>query len=102
MSRHPWAEVPFETILHGELHYRAGEDFDRHMALISFDNVIEVAITTYLSLNPIQRQNCADPKADIEKWNFNYHAKTAFWERECAIRGVEVRVEKAHVGSGSV
>src|SRR5215218_8705880 len=53
----PWARGVFEIILHGELHYRAGEDFDRRMALISFDNAIEVAITTYLSLNPIQRQN---------------------------------------------
>ncbi len=96
MSLPPWAEGPFEIILHGELHYRAGEDFDRRMALISFDNAIEVAITTYLSLNPIQRQNRTYPRADVEKWIFNFHTKLDFWECECALRQIEIRIEKAY------
>ena len=60
MRQHkPWAYGPFELLLHAELHYRAGEDFDRRIAMIGFDNAIEVAITTYLGLHPIQRGNRA-------------------------------------------
>jgi hypothetical protein len=51
----PWAEGPFELIVHGEMHLRSGQEFDRRMALISFDNSIEVSIHTYLGLHPIQR-----------------------------------------------
>lgn len=39
-----WVYGPFELLVHAELHYLAGKDFDRRMALISFDNAIEVAI----------------------------------------------------------
>jgi hypothetical protein len=93
----PWAEGPFELLLHGELHFRAGEDFDRRMALISFDNAIEVAITTYLTLNPIQRQNRTYPKAQAEQWNYNFHTKLDFWECECSTREVTVLVEKSYL-----
>jgi hypothetical protein len=97
MNLPPWAEGPFEIILHGELHYRGGEDFDRRMALISFDNAIEVAIATYLSLNPIQRQGRSYPRADVDRWNTNFHAKLDFWECECTTRSIEVRIERSHV-----
>lgn len=33
----PWAYGPFEILLHAELHYRAGEDSDRRIAMIGFD-----------------------------------------------------------------
>ena len=69
----PWAYGPFELLLHAELHLRNGDDFDRRIALISFDNAIEVAITTYLSLHPIQRQNRTYTRADVERWLENYH-----------------------------
>lgn len=62
----PWAWGPFEVLLHAELHYRVGEDFDRRIAMIGFDNAIEVAITTYLTLHPMQRGNRTYPKADVE------------------------------------
>jgi hypothetical protein len=53
----PWAIGPFELILHAEGHLRNGDDFDRSIALISFDNSIEVSISTYLSLHPLLRGN---------------------------------------------
>ncbi|WDT79485.1 MAG: hypothetical protein MPW14_20465 [Candidatus Manganitrophus sp.] len=71
----PWALGPFEIILHAEMHYRNGEDFDRRIAVVGFDNAIEVAIHTYLSLHPIQRQNRTYPKGDVEKWLDNFHTK---------------------------
>ena len=47
--------VPFEVLLHAEMPYRSGKDLDRRLSLISFDNAIELAITTYLNLHPMQR-----------------------------------------------
>ena len=51
----PWAYGPFEVLLHAEMHYLSGEDFGRRLSMIGFDNSIELSITTYLSLHPMQR-----------------------------------------------
>src|ERR1051326_8517754 len=53
----PWMKATFELIVHAETHLREGGDFDRRMAHIGFDNAIEVAISTYLGLNPFTRNN---------------------------------------------
>lgn len=82
----PWAYGPFEILLHAELHYRVGEDFDRRIAMVGFDNAIEVAITTYLGLHPIQRGNRQYPNADVERWLKNYHTKVEFFFEECDTR----------------
>ena len=93
----PWANGPFELLVHAEGHLNRGEDFDRRIALISFDNAIEVAITTYLTLNPIQRGGRTYVKADVEKWLNNYHAKLDFLGHELASRGLTWVVEKSHI-----
>jgi hypothetical protein len=90
----PWADGPFELIVHAELHMRDGSDFDRRMALISLDNAIEVAITTYLLLHPIQRQNLTYARADIDRWLDNYHTKIEFFFEEVARRAVTVVCER--------
>jgi hypothetical protein len=84
----PWAYGPFELLLNAELHYRIGEDFDRRIAMVGFDNVIEVAITTYLSLHPMQRGNRQYPRADVEQWLNNYHTKVGFFFQECTTRQI--------------
>jgi len=86
----PWAYGPFEVLLHAELHYRDGDDLDRRMSMISFDNAIEVAVTTYLKLHPLQRGNRTYPTADVDKWLNNYHTKVDFFFRECSTRGMTV------------
>jgi len=91
----PWALGPFELILHAEMHYRNGEDFDRRISIVGYDNAIEVAIHTYLNLHPIQRQNKTYVKADVERWLDNFHTKMDFLETEVASRGVAVVCEKA-------
>jgi hypothetical protein len=91
----PWALGPFELILHAEMHYRQGEDFDRRISIVGYDNAIEVAIHTYLSLHPIQRRNKTYPKIDVEKWLENFHSKMDFLEIEVASRGLTVVCEKA-------
>jgi hypothetical protein len=93
----PWAYGPFEILLHAELHYRVGEDFDRRIAMIGFDNAIEVAITTYLGLNPIQRGNRQYLNADVARWLNNYHTKVDFFFQECLTRRVRVTVQNDEI-----
>lgn len=93
----PWATGPFELILHAEEHLRKGDDFDRRIALISFDNSIEVSITTYLSLNPIQRGNRTYKKDDVEKWLVSYHSKLEFLGEVLKERSLTWKVDKGHI-----
>lgn len=93
----PWAYGPFELLVHAELHMRDGEDFDRRIALISFDNAIEVAITTYLSLHPIQRQNRTYSKTQVEQSLENYHTKIDFLMQEIQQRALTYECEKADI-----
>jgi len=92
-----WAAGPFELLVHGEEHYRNGDDFGRRMALISFDNALEVAISTYLSLHPIQRGNRSYSKEDCEQWLRDYHTKLEFLEAELQNRGLPWEISKAEI-----
>jgi hypothetical protein len=111
----PWAYGPFEILLHAEMHYRVGEDFDRRIAMVGFDNAIEVAVTTYLTLHPIQRGNRTYTNADVARWLGNFHSKIEFLLVECTSRTVtliskqdeiiwfhEVRNGQYHVGGATV
>src|SRR5437879_3130761 len=93
----PWATGPFELILHAEGHLRSGNDFDRRIALISFDDAIEVAITTFLSLHPIQRNNRTYSNTDLDKWLQNYHSKLDFLEVELKSRSLAWTVSRSHI-----
>ncbi|MBV6847413.1 hypothetical protein KWH29_18990 [Xanthomonas campestris pv. paulliniae] len=86
----PWAYGPFELLLNAELHYRVGEDFDRRIAMVGFDNAIEVAITTYLGLHPMQRGNREYEREEIQKWLRSYHSKVDFFFQDCAARQLPV------------
>ena len=90
----PWAERPFELIHHAEIHYRRESDYDRRLAIISFDNSIEVSITTYLTLHPIQRGNRTYEKKEVEKWLCNFHSKVDFFLFEIKKRGLPDYFEK--------
>jgi hypothetical protein len=93
----PWGSGPFELIVHAEGHLREGDDFDRRIALISFDNAIEVAITTYLTLHPIQRGGRTYSKIEVEKWLNNYHTKLDFLETEITARDISWLMAKSHI-----
>ena len=93
----PWANGPFELMVHAETHLRGADDFDRRMALISFDNAIEVAISTYLTLHPTQRGGRSYSRNDIDQGMKNYHAKLEFFEKEIIRRHIKWEVEKSHV-----
>ena len=93
----PWANGPFELLVHAEEHLRAGDDFDRRIALIGFDNAIEITIAAYLSLKPIQRRNRSYSAAAVEKWMSNYHAKLDFLDGEISARKATWVVERTHI-----
>ncbi|MFZ5368996.1 MAG: hypothetical protein ACOZCE_12285 [Spirochaetota bacterium] len=82
----PWSIKPFELLFHAEMHIQKGTDYDRRLALVSFDNSIEVSITTYLTLNPIQRENRSYSRTDVAKWLTNYHTKLDFFFSELTMR----------------
>jgi hypothetical protein len=79
------------------MHLRAGEDFDRRLALISFDNAIEVAVTTFLTLHPIQRNGKTYRCDDVEKWLANYHSRLDFLDTELKALGKEWAVERSYI-----
>lgn len=97
MRLHPWAKGPFELLAHADGHLRGGDDFDRRIALISFDNAIEVTITTYLGLHPIQRQGRSYSNADVERWLNNYHTKLDFLGIELGKRNLPWEVDQSYI-----
>jgi hypothetical protein len=90
----PWLKGPFELLLHAELHFREAKDFDRRMALISYDNAIEIAIASYLSLNPIHRGNRTYEKKQVFEWLKDYHTKLDFFLLEVQARCIVQLCEK--------
>lgn len=93
----PWVYGPFEVLLHAETHFRSTGDDDRRIAMIGFDNAIEVAVTTYLSLHPIHRGNRTYPRVDVDNWLGNFHTKVEFFFDECTSRSVAVAAEHAEI-----
>ena len=76
---------------------RKGGDFDRRMALIGFDNSIEVAISTYLALHPSQRQERNYCKRDVGKWQQNYHTKLDFLQFAIEEQNFEWKVPRTEI-----
>lgn len=111
----PWAAGPLELLRHAEGHRAAGTDFDRRMALISYDNAIEVSIASFLTLHPKQRGGLELEGKKVEEWQSNYHKKLEFLEHLAKLRseplGVSIdeviyyhniRNELYHGGNGLV
>lgn len=94
---HPWARGPFELLLHAEDHLRKNGDFDRRISLISFDNAVEVAVSTYLSLNPVLRGGRSYSAQDIDKWMDNYPGKLDFLEAELKQRKMVWKIPRNHI-----
>ena len=97
LTAKPWARKAFELLFHAESHFRGGTDYDKRLSLISFDNSIEVSISIYLSLNPIQRDNRQYKKDDIRTWLHDYHSKLDFFSQEINQRGLPEYREKAQI-----
>lgn len=112
----PWMRGPFELLRHAEEHRVKGTDFDRRMALISYDNAIEVSISTHLGLKPVQRRGVEYAGDKIQKWLHHFDTKIAFFfetfapaekppagaTREEVIFYHDLRNELYHSGNGLV
>jgi len=75
----PWVYGPLELIKHAEEHQLANGDFDKRMALIGYDNAIEVSIRTFLQLHSTQRRGAEYPKVQVNTWLTNYHSLLDFF-----------------------
>ncbi|MFC6661192.1 hypothetical protein [Deinococcus multiflagellatus] len=68
------------------------------MALISYDNSIEVSVMNYLSLNDILRGGRQYTRAQKSQWMDNYfHTKLDFIEHECRGRNIPILHDKQHM-----
>lgn len=93
----PWMSGPLELLQHAEGHLRGATDFDRRMALISFDNAIEIAISSFLDLHPDQRGGQNFKREDKQKWLHNYHSKIEFLEEFSIQKGQPLSVQQDEI-----
>lgn len=77
----PWARGPYELLRHANGHLEDGGDTDRRIALIGFDNAIEVCIDVFIRLHPRLRGGLAIPREEVEQASRNYHTKIEFLDR---------------------
>jgi len=93
----PWAASSFELLVHAEGHYRESGDIDRRLAVIGFDNAIESAITTYLSLKPIQRGDREYKNEDVQAWLKDHTTKLSFFYEELGRRQQGLKYPEAEL-----
>jgi hypothetical protein len=75
----PWIYSLLELMKHAEEHWQANGEFDKRIALIGYDNAIEVSISTYLQLHPTQRGGVSYSNEQVKKWLANYHSLLDFF-----------------------
>ncbi len=75
----PWIYSLLELMKHAEEHRQANGEFDKRIALIGYDNAIEVSISTYLQLHPTQRGGASYANEQVNKWLANYHSLLDFF-----------------------
>lgn len=90
----PWMKTPLELLRHAESHRLGDTDFDRRIALVGFDNAIEASVTTYLSLNPVQRGGKQYAKDDVNKWKTNFHTLIEFLESFAAQQSIGMPIDR--------
>ena len=77
----PWMRGPLELIRHAHGHLQQGDDTDRRIALIGFDNAIEVCIDVYIRLHPKLRKGVELKREEVDAASKNYHTKLEFLDR---------------------
>ena len=93
----PWAQGPFELIRHANEHSSAKGDVDRRIALIGFDNAIEVCIDLFLSLHPKIRDGFELSKIETEKAKQNYHTKIELFFEYIQTNKIQINLKLEHV-----
>lgn len=93
----PWIYGPYELIQHAEGHLKANGDFDRRMALISYDNAIELTITTFLKLSPSMRDGQRYEEQQVKKWLENFHSRLEFFDQYVTSHNQQMRIPKKKI-----
>jgi hypothetical protein len=93
----PWVQSPFELIRHASEHLILGGDTDRRIALIGFDNAIEVCIDVFLSLHPKVRGGVEISNDETEKAKRNYHTKLEFFYKYAQDKEISVEIPEADI-----
>lgn len=88
----PWMRGPFELIRHANGHFLEGGDTDRRLALIGFDNAIEVSIDAFIRLHPKLRNGLTISREEAEHALQNYHTKIEFLDRHLVAATAEDKV----------
>jgi hypothetical protein len=114
-SLKPWMRGPFELIRHAEGHLRAKGDTDRRIALIGFDNAIEVSIDMFVRLHPTARAGFELRREVVDQALRNYHTKIEFLDNHVQTLQIklsipvdeivwyhQLRNELYHAGNGMV
>lgn len=87
----PWARGPFELIKHADGHLKDAGDTDRRIALIGFDNAIEVCIDVFIKLHPKLRGGLELRNEDVEKATRNYHTKIEWLDKYVEANDLEIQ-----------
>lgn len=111
----PWMRGPFELIRHADGHVKEAGDTDRRIALIGFDNAIEVCIDVFINLHPKLRKGIQITTEEKNKMANNYHAKIEFLDKYVQAQNIplvipfeaivwyhQLRNELYHSGNGMV
>lgn len=111
----PWMRGPFELIRHADDHLKTNGDTDRRVALIGFDNAIEVSIDVYIRLHPKLRAGLEIKREEVEAAQRNYHTKIEFLDKHVQAHQIplslpvdeivwfhQLRNELYHSGNGMV
>ena len=93
----PWARGPFELLKHAYGHFKDGADTDRRIALIGFDNTVEVCIESYVNLNDAIRGGISVPRKEREAVLTNFYTKLKFLEGHVQKVGITLAVPVAHI-----
>lgn len=88
----PWARGPLELIKHANGHLEQNGDTDRRLALIGFDNAIEVCIEVYVRLHPKLRGGETLDEKQVAKALTNYHTKMEFLDEHIASKQLDLEV----------
>ncbi|CAG0937434.1 hypothetical protein TFLX_06363 [Thermoflexales bacterium] len=111
----PWMRGSFELIRHANGHLSEAGDTDRRLALIGFDNAIEVCIDVFIRLHPKLRDGFQISREEAERARQTFHSKIEFLDRylaaasrpapipiEAIVWYHQLRNELYHSGNGMV
>jgi hypothetical protein len=88
----PWTRGPFELIRHADGHMKDAGDTDRRIALIGFDNAIEVCIDVFLNLHPRVRKGYEIKNEEKNRALQNYYSKVEYLDNYVQAQKLDLKI----------